>query len=182
MFAQPAPFPDKPILYYARAEDGSVHALAAAPEGWIAGNALEFGGRLYWTVRNHRPENDGSFLATLMCAKLDGSDSREVLSEWDKHPLGNLAPYAYQGSLYCFLDKMTPSTEEEANRTPYLCRLHPERSDPVEVLHRLPDTSSSYQFDGGYLYFLVRGHNLWAMVPNRSYASVEDTLCRVPLK
>lgn len=66
-----------------------------------------------------------------------------------------------------------------------LCRLNPDRSDPIEIVRKLPSGAVSSQFGGGYLYFVLneKHRSLWATMTDDDTAEGDSTLtlCRVPL-
>jgi hypothetical protein len=165
-----APYPRKPTVCYARASDGIVHSLAPATRP-ILTLFPEFKGRLYWTVRESGPGNG----EVLMSSKQDGSDSREVLTQVKGRPLSRVSLYPYRGVLYCFLGEQTQ---------PLLCRLHPDQSNPVEIVRKLPTNAGFAQFDGDYLYFVLSEHfhNFLADVTNNAVSDgYAPTLYRLPL-
>ena len=181
VWTEPAPFPGHPTAFYARVSDGSVRSLGIlAEENQTLGPIVEVGSRLYWTNIVRYPIQ----LGILMRANLDGTDVHEVFSQRENHPGDVRILHAYRGSLYCCLSGSPKTTRGYAPRNRYLCRLRPERTDPLEILHKLPDNSTNYQFDGGYLYFVWREQkrSLWASLVNEEAgAEILDTLCRLPL-
>ncbi len=189
---EPAPFPEPPRLFYARFSDGSVHSLGTVGENktYLA-SLMEFGNRLYWKA-NIVPlpsAQNKPFHAVLMRCNLDGTDTHQVCEEVDKHLIEDLSLHSYQGDLYAYLVEKPTVTEDPSRRKHYLCRLHPDRSDPLEILRKLPGGNatkftSNPQFDGGYLYFVLteQKRTLWASLTNDDVgAESANTLCRFPL-
>jgi hypothetical protein len=189
---EPAPFPEPPRLSYIRASDGSVHSLGTAVQEEGSQSFVEAGNRLYWTTLTSVSVRNAAPHYRLLCVSLDGTDIHEVCAQRDRRPIDHLALYAYRGSLYCTLAQTsTIGTGDHlgiyAFSEQYLCRLHPEQSDPFEILYKLP--TQSYRggawFDGGYLYFVrdEAQRSLWARLTNDdAQASYTHMLCRFPLE
>lgn len=182
---EPAPSPGRLAVFYASASDGSVHALGTlAQSDQNPPRYVEFGGRLYWPVVVPVLEGNSNFHSVLMSANLDGADVREVCAQVNKHRIESLWLSVHQGRLYGCLSEAPGETEDRFKSTQYVCRLHPDRSDPIEVVHKLPGTSRQYQFDGDYLYFsyVEPKRGLWATLTNDdTYTPVAEALFRVPL-
>ncbi len=190
-WTEPAPFPQQPTLFYGRVSDGVVCPLGTLPkldendENRVVDprHFVETGDRLYWTMNHH-----GERGCVLMSARPDGSDLREVCSQRNKHPIIDLALHAYMGKMYGCLTEAA-MTSNGLVVSSYLCRVHPERSDPLEVLNKLPLTSQEFQFDAGYLYFFCKEkrwnlstilRNLWAIVTSDNVgAEYTNTLYRL---
>lgn len=171
---EPSPYPAPPRLLYARVADGSVVALGTITNDQNPPLCVEVGKRLYWVDAPHE--------YTLMSANLDGSSLRVVEGIKERHQIGTLLLYGYKGSLYGCLQEMNPGGAEAYPLS--LCKLHPDRQDPVEILRKISgkgvatDAISNMQFGGGYLYFqLLDQPGLWS-----SDVGVRQTLCRIPLE
>ncbi|MCW3099927.1 MAG: hypothetical protein JWL77_5545 [Chthonomonadaceae bacterium] len=180
-----SPFPWPPTLVYAGASDGSVHALGPAGDRTAEENIrelLEFRGRLYWTAATATPRRFRGGSLVLMSSRLDGTDMQEVLKPSDNHFVPVFGPYLYRNALYCCLH---PTPRRPGDRThSFLCRLHPNQSDPIEILRKLPFRVNYSQLDGGYLYLdmVERQGSLWASLTNDGAGETyTNTLFRVPL-
>jgi hypothetical protein len=178
-----AAFPHQSTLFYARASDGAVRALPRPARDQRVTPLLEFGDRFYWTISSYEADAFRNYHDTLMSSKTDGTDVREVLAQVDRRFLSNFSLTVYGGALYCRVDAL-PLTRRGQLQV-LLCRLYPERPDPLEILRKLPaGFSYASQFEGGYLYFVVResGRSLWASLTSDLPARPTFTLCRVPLR
>jgi hypothetical protein len=189
---EPAPFPEPPQLFYARIADGSVRPLGTAvqvvqthgvtdlPSPRDPQRVVEAGNRLYWTTIIAEPR--GIYHYKLMSARMDGTDPREILVRQDQLPIDRLYLHAYRDSVYCFVEASTLVNDTPVSKK-YLCRLHPERTDPVEILYKLPGNYFPVQFDGGYLYMDLQEHtqSFWALLTGEDASVSTSTLCRISL-
>jgi len=163
-WTEPAPFPEKPAIFYACVADGSVRSL-----GTLANNnqspspVVEAKNRLYWTDYTQYKSS-----IRVLSANADGTDIREVCAQRDKHAIVNILLHEYRGSLYCGLTELPTIIKNDPIRNQYLCRLYPERSDPLEVVYKLPKNCREFHFDGGYFYFIRSEpkRSLWAALTN----------------
>jgi len=155
VWAEFAPYPRKPNTFYARASDGSIHDLKTLSDARFPKPLLEFGGRIYWTDIRHEAE-ESAFQTShevLMSCNLDGSDAREILNKVDQRFLDSIMLSAYHGGLYCCLNEL-PMKDSDTPRG-LLCRLFPEKYDPIEIVRKMPTGSDATALsDGGYLYFV----------------------------
>ena len=181
-WTQIAPYPQKPTLFYARASDGVVRSLSMIDD--LNPQSLrEFGGRLYWTISTAPSEGFAYSRQILMSSRLDGADVREVLSQIQTHPIVYLLLYPYQNSLYACLHVARQNSNGHGQS--FLCRLHPDQPEPLEILRKLPAGTRFAQFDGGYLYGVSheRQRSLWAsLLDDNTDQSLNSTLCRIPLE
>src|SRR5262249_36969632 len=116
--------------------------------------------RLYWLRHKMRLPDQTMVPTHLLSANLDGSDRKTVL-DLEQRRLEIYAPQVYQGNLYCVAYRpLPPGKHEGASPPPQLCRLHPERADPIEVLHAV---EGEVMFDEGYCYCSTRTptRSLW---------------------
>ena len=182
IWSEVSPFPEPRKLFYARASDGSVHALGVGT-GMNASFVLEFKGRIYWTVSLSTSNRLFSDHVILMSANQDGTDARVVFAKSEKHLVSNLSLYGYRDSLYCCFTEL-PLVFKDYPRM-RLCRLHPDRSEPLEIVRTLPAKANSGRFAGGYLYFgeTEKQRSLWASLTDDNTAPERSTsiLYRVPL-
>ena len=180
-----APFPGRPTRFYASAADGSVRSLQTGADNSPGiGGVVEAGNRLYWIAGIPASGPHGSAHAVLMSADKGGTDVRAVVAQRDKHLIDDMLLHAYRDSLYCCLTEAPTITRSDAIRYQYLCRLRPERSDPLEVVYKLPGKSMYCQFGEGYLYFIrtEQKRGLWATLTNDEVGMETQTMtCRVPL-
>jgi len=89
--------------------------------------------------------------------------------------------FVWRGSLYCVISKAAGWTSPP---TTFLARVHPGRSEPIELLYELPGIHCALGVDSGYLYYV-------ALEPKRSQAATllgydadappRDTLYRIRL-
>lgn len=177
-WSEPALYPRAPNLFYARAADGRITALGQSDPGIDPPTCVELGERLYWTEMDHAAQS-----YTLMCAHLDGTDVHEIPGMTQQRRIGRLQLYGYQGSLYGCLQELSAGDREDYPVS--LCRLHPDRSDPIEIVRKISgrgvaaDAFNDFQFAGGYLYFqLTERPGFWAKLTR---ADVQRALYRVPL-
>ena len=184
-WTEPAPFPTRPTLFYARSSDGSVRSLGTLTKtNQGVERIAETDKRLYWAVPDPAANSQEPFQCVLMSANDDGTDIREVCAQRDKHPIESMALHAYRGSLYCCLTEVPTITKDGTLRQQYLCRLHPERSDPLETLYKLPGKPRIDQFDGGCLYFVwsETKRSVWAAMTNDNVGmDYTDSFCRISL-
>jgi hypothetical protein len=177
---EPAPFPEPPKLSYIRVSDGSIHSLGTVVQAGGARSFVEVGNRLYWTALISAPVKNEASHYKLMYVSLDGTAIHEVCAQRDRRLIDHLRIYAYRGSLYGILAQTSTTATGDPISEHYLCRLHPERSDPFEILYK-----ADGWFDGGYFYFVRHEaqRGLWATLTNdEAQASYTDTLCRLPLE
>lgn len=177
--------PGNPTLYYASSFDGSVRSLGDVAQDNRYGHryrCVEAGNRLYWTklvlVRNQ------PIHFVLMSANKDGSDIREVLTQHDQHPIAYMELHAYRGGLYCFLTETPTLIKGLAVFVQYLCRLHPDRSEPLDILYKMPEHTGGIRFEGGYAYLGGREpkRSLWAILTNDDVVKEFTVkLSRIPL-
>jgi len=169
-----APYPTQLTLFYTNASDGIVHALGPLKNqspNPSAMDLLELGGRLYWST------NQG-----LMSSTLDGTDIREILKPSEKHMVPLQAPFLYRNSLYFYMQEESRSPKDQPPT--YLCRLHPDQSDPLEIVRKLP-ALTTYTPSDGYLYFDRKEQHgsLWATLTNDdANETTEYVLCRIPMQ
>jgi len=181
-WTQLAPYPQKPTLFYAHASDGVVRSLSMIDDP-NPQSLHEFGGRLYWTINTSPSEGYANSRQVLRSSNLDGTDVREILSEIQKRPIAYILLYPYQNSLYCCL-RVARQTSNGRGQS-FLCRLHPDQPDPLEILRRLPSGTRFAQFDGGYLYGVLherRRSLLSSLLDDDLDQSFTTTLCRIPLE
>jgi hypothetical protein len=171
---EPAVFPHQPTIFYARAYDGAVYAQGTLDGHRTLNHYVEFKNRLYWV-------NPFTVTSAPMSSNLDGTDLREVRDPGNNYVLSSQICTIYQGNLYF---EVFEGSENDKNRSlafPKLCRFHPERTDPIEILRSVP-LGGSYQFDGKYIYFIQGHHNVWSVLTHyNNAASSPPTLCRVLL-
>ncbi|MCW3053618.1 MAG: hypothetical protein JWN14_2788, partial [Chthonomonadales bacterium] len=174
------PYPEKSVRFYARASDGAVSALKPLTDVRSPNPLRDFGGRFYWTEVRHDGE-EAALQTThevLMSANMDGTDVREILNKVEQRFLANIALSSYRGTLYCRLNEL-PMAETDAPRW-FLCRLHPEKTDPIEIVRKMPSESDAAALcDGGYLYF-VRQESKHSFLPPFQ-VTYTPALYRVPL-
>ena len=181
-WTQLAPYPQKPTLFYARAADGVVRPLSMIDEE-NPQSLREFGGRLYWTINTAPTEGYANSRQVLRSSNPDGTDVREVLTEIQNHPIAYILLYPYQNSLYCFL-RVARQTSNGRGQA-FLCRLHLDQPDPLEILRKLPSGTRFAQFDEGYLYGVLnerRRSLLGSLLDDDLDQSFTTTLCRIPLE
>lgn len=153
-WSEPSPYPKPPTLYYAHASDGSVRALGSIPQGQEPPSVTEFDGHLYWLASDIGAQ---TYALALMTADLNGSGIHPLSGITERHSLNNMQLYVHQGRLYSYLQEKTQGNTDIY--TISLCRLHPDRSDSIEILSNLSkkgigaDTISELQFGGNYFYF-----------------------------
>jgi len=155
---EPRPYPDLiQDLYYASATTPRRLAIpgyqaSSYDRPFLGSDTLtEYRGRLYWiqytTDMSHPAPSPVTRPARLVSANSDGSDLKTVL---DLTP-GKLATFrllkADQNSLYGAY--LPPERYGQVNAT-LLCRLHPERANPLEILRPM---AGGITVDQGYLYF-----------------------------
>ena len=182
---EPAAFPDKPTIFYARVSVGSVRSLGGLTENGFnfdGRSLVEFGNRLYWLALLSTRRSDQH--RKLMSANLDGADMREISAQKDQSPLDCLMLHVYRGSLYgCFAETFKRA-DGAVVRHDYLCRIHPERSDPIQIVYKLPEKSFVRAFDSGYLYFdrpESKG-SLWAtLTADGAAMDTTTSFYRIPL-
>jgi hypothetical protein len=173
-----APYPEKPTNFYARASDGAILAMKPLTAGRVPRLLLESGGRFYWTDSRYESEVYQFSHDVLMSSNLDGTDIREVLQKAEERFVSNLSLSSYRGELYCRLEEL-PMTDQDHPRS-LLCRLHPDRSEPIEIVRTLPPGSdAAARFDGGYLYFVLQEQKRRLQLPLT--VTYTPTLFRVPL-
>ncbi|MCW3051609.1 MAG: hypothetical protein JWN14_779, partial [Chthonomonadales bacterium] len=190
---EPAPFPAPPTLVYARASDGSVRSLGTTyqnqPDDFntMIGNKapyfVEAGNRLYWTA--FLSDSRGATYYRLMSANLDGTDLRELFGQKAQPWIDRLSLHAYKGILYGCITEAPTLVKDTPVRKRYLCRLHPQRTDPREILYNLPAHYFPGPFEGKYLYLNLRepDRNLWtAMTDPYANVPLTSTLCRISLE
>lgn len=181
-WTEPALYPQRPTLWYARVADGSVRTLGTAARVTMEAPAFtEFENRLYWMA-----QADAGRPSTLMRANMDGTSPSAVGGLAERYQLQNLL-YVYQGGLYALATGATM-----ADKIPFsLARLYPYRSDPVEILRKLAgkgeaaETISSLEFHGGYLYFERREPkpDLWRKLTGDYVgADLMQVAYRIPLQ
>jgi hypothetical protein len=184
---EPARFPEKPGLFYASISDGSVRSLGNCAEDQTPEPVVEYEGRLYWTVSRYGTPPGGDFdcsHSVVMSADRSGGDVRTLLTRVGRHVAAAMSLHAYRGGLYCRFTETAAAASDRFKDRLRLARLFPERSDPVEIFHSLPNGIVSYQFDGGYLYFVTREEkrSFWsALTASDECADCTYTLCRLPL-
>src|SRR5262249_16509890 len=116
----------------------------------ITETVAEYQGRLYWIQYETSFQPLPSTLpGRLVSANPDGSDRKTVLDLTTAKMVAVGELKAYQGSLYCTY--LLPQKYGVMNPT-LLCRLHPERTNPMELLRSV---SGTVGFHDGYLYFAV---------------------------
>jgi hypothetical protein len=185
---EPMPYPDPPHRFYARASDGIVHSQGTQANNQNPPGYVEFRNRLYWATRsvqknwNFDPNSD----IVLRSSNLDGSDVREIRVPGDRYRIDIRVFTVHQGNLYLYLLEPPAPAKERRTSGAFLCRFHPERSDPIEILHKLPDptTAWNYQLDGNYLYFdrFEQKRGLWATLTNDDQGAENFiALFRIPL-
>ncbi len=194
-WTEPHPFPDTRVdLCSMQPGDDKPHVLPNFEADLYFVAPVEYQGRLYWfasetvdSLRQRRvPRLDDA--TQLVSTDRDGSD-RRVLFSLPALRKRLTAPLSlHRGALYFRLADPYPSelpTAAQAAKQPqYLCRLHPERADPVEVVCKLPGQTNSMWFDGGYFYFLnLEEHrSLWAwLTDDDAHTQIKQTLYRVHL-
>lgn len=179
VWAQPAPFPGPQTRFYASASDSSVRSLGTLSANQRPERCVEVGGRLLWTVTTLTPPSELS--TTLMSANIDGTDIRSVGTQLRGHPVHIQSLYVYQGSLYSVFTEIPTETGRSVKVTYYVGRLHPNRSDSVEIVHALPEDAWPIQFDGRYLYFFLEGthRSFLSILFNAEVGHPEATLCRI---
>jgi hypothetical protein len=115
--------------------------------------------RFYWLSELPEASAVGAVrypVGTLVSARLDGSEEREVLSSGlatDASPRHRLLTI-HRGWLY--LTELRPVSERPGASSALalaLCRIRPEHSNAVERLIQLPFESAGYCFDGDSFYF-----------------------------
>ena len=180
-----APFPEPPTLFYARVSDGSVRSLGAPAKeneftNWASKHFAEFGNRLYWLSVSQ----NGNDPSVLVSANLNGKDIRNVCTQRDSHPMDVRSLHGYKGNLYCCIVEPPVMSPGVAPRNQYLCRVHPARADPLEIVYQLPKGFAFDQLDGGYLY-LIRSElkrSLWATITDDPGGALTvDTHYRISL-
>jgi hypothetical protein len=120
------------------------------------------GDRFYWSSGTRlAPPGRERLGPAVISARPDGSDAR-VLLDLRAHPSLE-APVAFLGvhrdRLYCtFQTKARRRSPGDPATVPVLCRIRPERPDPVERLKELPAEIAHATFDGDYCYFVAREH------------------------
>jgi len=149
------PYPERSTRFYARASDGSVHALKFLTGRYMR-LLLEFEGRFYWTDIRKNEADESQFPSNrevLMSSNLDGGDQREILNQVDKRSLEKIALSLYHGTLYCRFNEL-PAQDTDPPRG-LLCRLSPEKTDPIEIVRKMPaGTDTTFLCEEGYLYFV----------------------------
>jgi hypothetical protein len=174
------PYPGKPVLFYARSADGSVRSLPdRAGSLAISLVYVEYGDRLY-----RSPSLHASGDRMLQHSKLDGSDLKELRVPGEGKSLRSLT--VYRGALYGVLTEAPANNGNpfKVKASQYLCRVYPERADPVEILHKLPGPIANYGFAGDYFYFVLteKRRSLWAsLTADEMGTEITDTLCRFTL-
>ncbi|MCW3097021.1 MAG: hypothetical protein JWL77_2639 [Chthonomonadaceae bacterium] len=185
---EPMPFPDPPHRFYANASDGIVHSQGTQANNQNPPRYVEFRNRLYWATRsaqknwNFDPNSD----IVLRSSELDGSEVREIRVPGDRYRIDTRLFTVNHGDLYLYLLEPHAAAKERSSHAGFLCRFHPERSDPMEILHKLPDptTAWNYQVDGNYLYFerFEQKRTLWATLTNDDQGAENSiALFRIPL-
>lgn len=186
---EPALYPNPPALCYAR-EDGSVRSLGALEKGmdryrpsnekWIA----ESGDRIYWQdVFSIAPEMNAGYTYKLMSARLDGTDRKEICSQWRGRPIEFLMLHSYQGALYACVGGAPEMVQGKPARTMMICRVHPERTDPLEVVRTVPEGFGARMFNGNMLYLShqYKHRSFWANLTNDDAGVVyKSALYRIP--
>jgi len=194
MWIQIRAYPDRRVdLCYWRELDKTVHTIADFSTNLWHSRPVEYEGRMYWF--DYETPDSGSDgekwnVDRLMSANLDGSDRRIVSSlipirrtaqSWGFDTFSGATIKIYHGSMYCIFQPTTAKLSSQYEGA-YLCRIHPERAEPVDILYALPNGASQIRFDEGYLYFALAEstRSAWARLTSDA-ANVESayTLCRV---
>jgi len=150
-----APASSTAMLFYSSVSDGSPRLLETTEGTQAPPRCLEYRDRVYWMAERPEKERTVAPHPALMSAGRESADRREVCAQMEKHRVADLSLHLYQGNLYCCLAEAPTAEEGDAKGAHDLCCVHPERSDPMEILYRLPQRSLEYHFDEGYFYFGV---------------------------
>jgi len=176
-----SPYPRHATLFYADTSDGVVHSLSFTGDQNLQ-SVFKFGNRLYWTRLISAPQQYNVLHLALMRSNLDGTDVREVITSSD-HGLGIGGSLSmYRNTLYCYLTESHVNSPDRSQAL--LCRLHPDQSNPIEVLRKLPARTNFVRFDEGYCYVLLseRHRTLWANLTDDDVGQTFTyRLARVPL-
>jgi hypothetical protein len=159
MWTEPRAFPDHNLnLYYARTADGAVFCLGEIAENEAIRWSAEFKGALYWFVTHTQ---DGINLANvpdqLMSVHLGRSDQQIVaqVSLRNSTAAASFNLFTWHNSLYCLISQESTSTDRGST---YLFRVRVGRTNPFEIVQKLPPGLRVAGIDGGYLYFDVSEH------------------------
>jgi hypothetical protein len=182
---EPSLYPRAPVLFYARSVDGVVRSLIALSDKSpyrSTPRLVEFQQQLYADVLN-----GAAGTATLKMFGFNGDQSSEISLHGKEYVQGGVT--AHNGSLYSLMveSQARNGTRVQGRAKLLLCRLHPERSEPVEVLHKLPEGCGNYRFEGKYLYFTLteQQRSLWSTVTGDQavgeLGETKVTLCRFSL-
>ncbi|HZT40608.1 MAG TPA: hypothetical protein VFA07_00395 [Chthonomonadaceae bacterium] len=191
-WTEPRPFPHSgQDLYYYRAGDAKLYTILDY-RGDPFGPPTEFKDRLYWFATNkppHWPNLDWS-ADRLVSARLDGSDLREVFlpAARMRFPvlwrLRSSFLQVYRGHLYGLFRDQPSGVSPVLGNPRYLCRIDPDRSDPVEDVFTLPSGSANCTVDGDSFYFTHLEEDrpfLDRLTGDEAHIGYKQTLCRIRL-
>jgi hypothetical protein len=136
-------------MYYVRAVDGAEFPIGPGEKTESPGWSVEWNGALYWFT------SQGIELDRLVAVDLGGSQRRTVfqLNSPNRTGVNGKNLFTWHGSLYCLVSNSTGTFNSQG--ATFLARLHPDRSDPFEIVTQLPSGLRGVGPDGGYFYYLA---------------------------
>lgn len=190
-WTEPRVYPDlRQSLYMLHLPDEQIRCLTTSDPARDIRPA-EYQGGFYWQDigreydRGNPPRVIGT-TARILRARPEDTEARPVLSLEQPGFLAATGPFAQEGQLYLlFKEPVKPNMDADLERQPFwLCRLHPERAQPLEKIRTLPGDAYDFHFDQDYLYFERKREirSLWDTLTNDEVNTRrQDTLYRVSL-
>jgi hypothetical protein len=173
-------------LYYSRAEDGAKLPLGAISADESVGWSLEHRGSLYWFQTNNRSQpGQPTNRVDLMTANLSGGGSRKLYGLAEHRLYGSYGENlgTWNGQLYCLASEHVRASRSGSSQV-CLARVHPERSEPIEIVHRFPMRSETFHFDNGFVYYVLPGVSrglIETILDEHAGEKQVSTLYRLPL-